>query len=64
MRLSKKQILYLGHVISSDGISSDPEKSKFVEQYPTPQNPDEAKRFVAFSNYYRTAVPKLWVTTH
>lgn len=49
----KKEILYLGHIISSDGISPDPEKLKAIVQYPIPQNADEAKRFVAFANYYR-----------
>lgn len=49
----KKQILYLGHIISSEGISPDPAKSEIISQYPVPQNADETKRFVAFANYYR-----------
>lgn len=49
----KKQILYLGHLISSEGISPDPQKSETISRYPIPQNADESKRFVAFANYYR-----------
>lgn len=49
----KKEILYLGHVISSEGISPDPEKIRAIFDYPVPKNSDETKRFVAFANYYR-----------
>lgn len=49
----KKEILYLGHVVSKDGILPDPDKIKILETYPVPKNADEVKRFVAFANYYR-----------
>lgn len=49
----KKEILYLGHVISAEGVSPDPSKTKAISQYPCPTSSDEAKRFVAFANYYR-----------
>lgn len=49
----KKEILYLGHIISSEGILPDPEKSRSILQFPIPKNADETKRFVAFANYYR-----------
>lgn len=49
----KKQILYLGHLISSEGILPDPEKTRAIRQYPIPGNSKETKRFVAFCNYYR-----------
>lgn len=45
----KKGILYLGHVISSEGILPDPEKISTDKNYPCPKNTDEVKRFVAFS---------------
>lgn len=49
----RKEILYLGHIISSEGISPDPEKISTIKQYPQPQNADQTKRFIAFANYYR-----------
>lgn len=49
----KKQILYLGHIISSEGILPDPEKVNIMLNYPTPKDANETKRFVAFANYYR-----------
>lgn len=49
----KRQILYLGHVISNEGILPDPEKISAIKNYPIPTNNDDVKRFVAFANYYR-----------
>lgn len=49
----KKEILYLGHVVSSEGVLPDPEKIIAIKNYPVPKNSDELKRFVAFANYYR-----------
>lgn len=49
----RKEILYLGHIISAGGISPDPEKVRVVEKCPCPKDANETKRFVAFSNYYR-----------
>ena len=49
----KKEILYLGHVVSCDGILPDPEKISVIKKYPVPKSTDEIKRFVAFANYYR-----------
>lgn len=49
----KKELLYLGHVISSEGVSPDPSKIETIKNYPVPKSCDEVKRFVAFANYYR-----------
>lgn len=49
----QKKLLYLGHIVSENGVLPDPEKIKVLKMYPTPTNTDEVKRFVAFANYYR-----------
>ena len=49
----KKEILYLGHVVSEKGVLPDPEKTYVLKNYPIPKTADEVKRFVAFCNYYR-----------
>ena len=33
-----REIRYLGHIISKDGISMDPEKLKVIEEWPVPKN--------------------------
>lgn len=60
----KKEILYLGHVVSGDGILPDPAKIEIVKSYPVPQNLDETRRFVAFANYYRRFIPQFAQITH
>lgn len=49
----KKELVYLGHLISAEGIRSDPAKIEAVKNWPIPKTTDEVKRYVAFSNYYR-----------
>ena len=53
----KKEIVYLGHLITDNGILPDPSKSEVVQKFPTPQDPDEVRRFVQFANYYRKFIP-------
>lgn len=49
----KSEVVYLGHLITKDGIKTDPAKHKAIRDYPIPTNADEVKCFVAFCNYYR-----------
>lgn len=49
----RKEIMYLGHKITSEGILPDPTKIESIQRYPRPINADDVKRFVAFANYYR-----------
>lgn len=49
----RKEIIYLGHKITSNGIFPDPSKIDVLQNYPVPKCVDEIKRFVAFANYYR-----------
>lgn len=58
MNFLRKEILYLGHVISIQGISPDVEKVRVFKEYPTPQDADAVKRFVAFTNYYISFIPQ------
>lgn len=49
----RSDVTYLGHHISEKGIQPDKSKFKSIHEYPTPKSADEARRFVAFCNYYR-----------
>ncbi|CAG5008774.1 unnamed protein product [Parnassius apollo] len=44
----KKEILYLGHLVTKKGVLPDPEKTKVLRNYPTPKNADEVKRIPIF----------------
>ena len=43
-------MIFLGHVLSSDGISANPEK---VRDCPVPSNAKELHSFLGLASYYR-----------
>lgn len=47
------EVKFLGHIVSSEGISTDPEKIDKVKNWPTPKDSDELRSFLAFAGYYR-----------
>ena len=49
----QQQVLYLGHVISPDGIATDPSKTERITDWPTPQNVQEVQQFLGLASYYR-----------
>lgn len=50
---AKTQVEYLGHVISQEGISADPKKTKAIAEWPQPLNPHDIRVFLGLTNYYR-----------
>lgn len=51
--LFKDKIKYLGHWITSDGISTDDDKIAAVKNWPIPTSREELKRFIGFASFYR-----------
>lgn len=51
--LFQTKIKFLGHEISSDGISADPEKLDLIRNWKKPDTKDEMRSFLGFCNYYR-----------
>ena len=52
----QKKVSFLGHIVSEDGVETDPEKINKVKNWPVPANPDELRSFVSFAGYYRRYV--------
>ena len=44
------QVTYLGHVVSAQGVSPDPEKTSKIKSWPIAQ---EVQQFLGLVNYYR-----------
>src|SRR4051812_32344711 len=49
----KESVEYLGHVISKEGIATDPKKVEIIKTWPKPNNLKELQSFLGLCNYYR-----------
>ena len=49
----RKKIDYLGHVVSSEGVSPSEQKVHSVLTYPEPRNVKEVSSFLGLASYYR-----------
>ena len=48
-----KEVLFLGHIISSKGVSVDPVKVAAVVEWKQPKNVTEVRSFLGLAGYYR-----------
>ena len=55
--LFQREVKYLGHVVSEQGISPDPAKVEAVKSWPQPTTVTEVKSFVGLCSYYRQFIP-------
>ena len=55
-RLLQKHVAFLEHIVSEDGVSTDPEKVRAITDWPTPENLREVRSFVGLCYYYRRFV--------
>ena len=55
--LLQSEVKYLGHVVSSKGVRTDPEKVQAVQNWPTPRCQNEVRQFLGFVGYYRKFCP-------
>lgn len=51
--LFAKKVTYLGHVVSAEGVETDPAKTVTVEHWPVPTNVTEVCSFLGLCCYYR-----------
>ena len=54
---TRESVEYLGHVVSAEGIRTNPEKLRAVNEYPTPFDVRSLRSFLGLASYYRRFVP-------
>jgi hypothetical protein len=50
---AQQHLDYLGHVIGVNGVATDPDKVRAVQQWPEPKNVKQLRRFLGLAGYYR-----------
>jgi hypothetical protein len=60
----QKQIHYLGHIISEDGIEVDLEKIEAIREWSTPKNVTEVISFMGLAGYYNIFIEGLSNIAH
>ena len=56
-QFGRREIKYLGHVLSAKGIATDPDKIKVIKNLPNPTNVTEVRSFLGMVGYYRRFIP-------
>ncbi|GFO47264.1 Pol polyprotein [Plakobranchus ocellatus] len=59
LELSKDQISFMGHIISRNGISTDPKKVEAIVRMPSPTNTIEVRRIMGVIQYLARYIPNL-----
>jgi hypothetical protein len=55
--LLQHQMTFLDHVVSADGIATDPEKIRAVKEWEAPRSISEMRCFAGLCFYYRKFIP-------
>jgi len=55
----KEELVYLGFVISTEGLKMDPEKIKEIMEWPSPKSIFEGKSFHGLASFYRKFIKNL-----
>lgn len=51
--LFHREVAYLGHIVSANGVATDPQKILKTQEWPVPTSVSEVRQFVGLASYYR-----------
>jgi hypothetical protein len=55
-KFAAEKVLYLGHILTKDGVQVDDEKIEAVKSFPIPKSQKEVRSFLGLCNFYRKYV--------
>ena len=58
------KLIFLGHKISGNGISPNPEKAKAIKDMPFPRSKQNLQHFLGMIAYLSKFIPQLYEETH
>ena len=59
LQLRLSEVAYMGHLITSDGLRVDPEKTKAIREMPVPSDKAGVQRLLGMVNYVQKFAPNL-----
>ena len=54
----KRELTFLGHVVSANGIRTEPGKVEAVKNFPEPRSVKEVQRFLGMAGWYHRFIPR------
>ena len=62
-KFALRQVTYLGHVLSKDGVACDPSKIEVIKSFPVPKNAQQLRSYFGIVNYYRKFIQSFSIKT-
>ncbi|MCG7869005.1 MAG: retroviral-like aspartic protease family protein, partial [Candidatus Thiodiazotropha taylori] len=56
-KLFRERVVFLGHLVSAQGITCNPAKVEVIKEWPRPQSRIQIRQFIGLINYYRKMIP-------
>ncbi len=53
----QESIPFLGHIVSTEELATDPKKVRTVTEWPTPTSGEETRSFLGLAGYHRAFIP-------
>lgn len=57
-KFGQEKVTFLGHVVTPDGVTTDPRKCEAIQKVPVPHRVKELRSFLGLTNYYARFVPR------